>query len=165
MRREIRWRVLWPSGGGRWDRAGHDSGRHHPTLVHHTPSSTSSHSSRPRRHLSAHFTKRQQPTHVTNVSGLSSHQCRQRGKGGCGVSFRFVSPTAEFICRGFWVCINGAGTEYGLEKQTDAIDTFPPGTVQLYPPQHCYAQWEQTHTDAEHLIQTAWISLKTGPSL
>lgn len=52
-----------------------------------------------------------------------------------------------------------------LEKQARAIDIVPPGTVQLYPPQHCYAQWEQTQTDAEHLLQTTWFSLETGPSL
>lgn len=63
------------------------------------------------------------------------------------------------------MCTDGAGTEQGLEKQARTVDTVPPGAPQLCPPWHCRAQWEQTHTDAEHLIQTTWISLKTGPSL
>lgn len=124
-----------------------------PPAVHHPQLQTQA-------HLSTHCTKRQQPTGVTNVSGFSSQQYRQRGKWekwkrvGAIFSFCITLGDTGFVCRGFWLCINGAGTEQGLEKQARTIDTVPPGTAQLYPPWHCYAQWEQTHTDAEHLIQT-----------
>lgn len=53
--------------------------------------------------------KSQQPTGVTHVSGFC--QCRQRGKGACGESFHVVSLAAGFIHRGFWMCINVAGTD------------------------------------------------------
>lgn len=114
----MRWRVLWPSGGGRWD-GGAEAlvgapAAHHPMAL--DPGD-----------ISACCTKWKRPTGVMNVPCLS---CQQRGesvKEGVWDLPILYTLLSGFIRRGLWMCTNGADTERGMEKYPHTIHTVPSG--------------------------------------